>query len=132
MFRNSKEHGKQKITRRPKKRSYNLLAHMVIDASQRNDHRWLNLSIFLLYGNLESGSIFQTMFWNSHTSQNSLKSFHWLKHWLLKKSLHNHVLHCCQFERLVLNSVSLSIDISRFIKRHREFNKLPHRNRTMV
>ena len=58
----------------PKKCSCKLSILIFADASQQNDHGKLSYLGWLLFGNLESGSVFRTLSWSSHKSQRPMKS----------------------------------------------------------
>ena len=59
---------------RPKKGNFNLSVLIFADSNQQSHHRQLSYSAGLLFGNLESGSIFHAFSWSSHKSKHTVKS----------------------------------------------------------
>ena len=69
-----KKYGTSISYTRPKKGEYTLSILVFADASKQNDHGQISYLSGLLFGNLESGSVFHVLSWSSHKSQRPVKS----------------------------------------------------------
>ena len=69
-----KKHGTSICYVKPKKGDFKLFALINADANQQSDRKQLSYLAGLLFGNLESGSVFRVLSWSSHKSQSPIKS----------------------------------------------------------